>query len=312
MAEHKKFGAAKKLIVAGCLVERFREQILEQVPEVDAVVGTGEVERILEAVEGELRVLPARPPAFLYHDLTPRIVTTPKHAAYIKVAEGCDHPCTFCIIPELRGAFRSRRFESVVREAENLARAGAREITLIGQDTTSYGEDFGLRDGLAQLLEKLARIEDLVWVRFLYAYPNRVTQKLLDTIAAHPRLARYMDMPLQHASRNVLARMKRGSNGDAFLKLLERIRTTIPGVSLRTSFIVGFPGETEDDFKELCDFVKAANLDWMGVFEYSDVDNAESFALDKKVDAQTITGRRNRLMAIQRKISRTNLREIFL
>ena len=312
MAEHKKFGAAKKLIVAGCLVERIREQILEQVPEVDAVVGTGEVERILEAVEGELRVLPARPPAFLYHDLTPRIVTTPNHAAYIKIAEGCDHPCTFCIIPELRGAFRSRRFESVVREAENLARAGAREITLIGQDTTSYGEDFGLRDGLAQLLEKLARVEDLLWVRFLYAYPNRVTQKLLDTIAAHPRLAKYMDMPLQHASRSVLARMKRGSNGDAFLKLLERIRTTIPGVSLRTSFIVGFPGETEDDFKELCDFVKAANLDWMGVFEYSDVDNAESFALDKKVDAQTITGRRNRLMAIQRKISRTNLRKKYL
>jgi ribosomal protein S12 methylthiotransferase len=308
MAEHKKFGATKKLIVAGCLVERFRTQILEQVPEVDAVIGTGEVERIMEAVEGDLRVLPAQPPAFLYHDLTPRIVTTPKHAAYIKIAEGCDHPCTFCIIPQLRGKFRSRRFESVVREAENLAKSGAREITLIGQDTTSYGEDLGLRDGLAQLLEKLSHVEDLLWVRFLYAYPNRVTQKLLDTIAAHPRLAKYMDMPLQHASRNVLARMKRGSNGEAFLKLLERIRTTIPGVSLRTSFIVGFPGETEGDFKELCDFVKAANLDWMGVFEYSDVDNAGSHALDEKVDAKTISDRRNRLMAVQKKISRENLR----
>src|SRR5882762_1340123 len=312
MAEHKKFGAAKKLIVAGCLVERFRAQILEQVPEVDAVIGTGEVERIMEAVEGDLRVLPAQPPAFLYHDLTPRIVTTPKHAAYIKIAEGCDHPCTFCIIPQLRGAFRSRRFESVVREAENLARAGAREITLIGQDTTSYGEDLGLRDGLAQLLEKLAQTDGLLWVRFLYAYPNRVTQKLLDTIAAHPRLAKYMDMPLQHASRNVLARMKRGSNGDAFLKLLERIRTTIPGVSLRTSFIVGFPGETEADFEELCDFVRTANLDWMGVFEYSDVDNAGSYALDEKVDAETISDRRNRLMAIQKKISRENLRAKYL
>jgi len=308
MAEHKKFGAAKKLIVAGCLVERYREQVLEQVPEVDAVVGTGEVERILEAVHGDLRVLPAQPPTFLYHDFTPRIVTTPKHAAYIKIAEGCDHPCTFCIIPELRGRFRSRRFESVVREAENLAAAGAREITLIGQDTTSYGEDLGLRDGLAQLLAKLAQIEELLWVRFLYAYPNRVTQKLLDTIAAHPRLAKYVDMPLQHASRSVLARMKRGSNGDAFLNLLERMRKTIPGVSLRTSFIVGFPGETEQDFKELCDFVKAAKLDWMGVFEYSDVDNAESFALDEKVDAETTAGRRNRLMAIQKKISRENLR----
>jgi len=307
MAEHKKFGLAKKLIVAGCLVERFRAQILEQIPEVDAVVSTGEVERILEAVEGDLRVLPAAPPAFLYHDLTPRIVTTPRHAVYIKIAEGCDHPCTFCIIPQLRGAFRSRRFESVVREAENLAAAGAREITLIGQDTTSYGEDLGLRDGLAQLLERLAQVDELLWVRFLYAYPNRVTQKLLDTLAAHPRLAKYLDMPLQHASRNVLARMKRGSHGDAFLKLLERVRNTIPGVSLRTSFIVGFPGETEADFDELCDFVRAARIDWMGVFEYSDVDNAGSYALDEKVDAATITDRRNRLMAIQKKISRQNL-----
>jgi len=312
MAEHKRFGAAKKLIVAGCLVERFRAQILEQVPEVDAVVGTGEVERILEAVEGDLRVLPAQTPAFLYHDLTPRIVTTPKHAAYIKIAEGCDHPCTFCIIPELRGKFRSRRFESVVREAENLAKAGAREITLIGQDTTSYGEELGLRDGLAQLLEKLAQVDGLLWVRFLYAYPNRVTQKLLDTLAAHPRLAKYMDMPLQHASRNVLARMKRGSNGEAFLKLLERMRATIPGIALRTSFIVGFPGETERDFEELCDFVKAAKVDWMGVFEYSDVDNAESFALDRKVDAKTIADRRSRLMAIQKKISRENMRAKYL
>jgi ribosomal protein S12 methylthiotransferase len=308
MAEHKRFGAARKLIVAGCLVERYRDQILEQVPEVDAVVGTGEVERILEAVEGDLRVLPAEPPAFLYHDLTPRIVTTPKHAAYIKIAEGCDHPCSFCIIPQLRGKFRSRRFQSVVKEAENLAAAGAREVTLIGQDTTSYGEDLGLRNGLAQLLGKLAGVEDLLWVRFLYAYPNRVTQELLDTLAAHPRLAKYMDMPLQHASRNVLARMKRGSHGEAFLRLLERVRATIPGISVRTSFIVGFPGETDADFGELCDFVRAAHLDWMGVFEYSDVDNAGSFALDGKVDADTITERRNTLMALQKKISREKLR----
>jgi ribosomal protein S12 methylthiotransferase len=308
MAEHKKAGTAKKLIVAGCLVERYREQILQQVPEVDAVVGTGEVERILEAVEGDLRVLPAQAPAFLYHDLTPRVVTTPKHAAYIKIAEGCDHPCTFCIIPQLRGAFRSRRFESVVREAENLAAGGAREITLIGQDTTSYGEDLGLRDGLPQLLERLAQVEGLEWVRFLYAYPNRVTQKLLDAIAARPRLANYIDMPLQHSSRSVLARMKRGSNGDAFLKLLERMRLTIPGVAIRTSFIVGFPGETEADFQELCGFVRAAKLDWMGVFEYSDVDNAGSFPLDGKVDAATISERRDQLMAIQNKISREKLR----
>jgi ribosomal protein S12 methylthiotransferase len=308
MAEHKKFGSARKLIVAGCLVERYRDQILSEVPEVDAVVGTGEVERILEAVQGELRVLPAEPPAFLYHDRTPRILTTPKHAAYIKIAEGCDHPCSFCIIPQLRGRFRSRRFESVVREAEKLASAGTREITLIGQDTTSYGEDLGLADGLAQLLERLGAMEDLLWVRFLYAYPNRVTQKLLDTLAAHARVAKYMDMPLQHASRSVLARMKRGSHGEAFLKLLERIRATIPDVSLRTSFIVGFPGETESDFNELCDFVRAGQFDWMGVFEYSDVDSAGSFALEGKVDPAVATDRRNRLMAIQKKLSRERLR----
>jgi ribosomal protein S12 methylthiotransferase len=308
MAEHKKFGAAKRLIVAGCLVERYREQILEQVPEVDAVVGTGEVERILEAVEGQVKVLPAEPPHFLYHDLTPRIITTPKHQAYIKIAEGCDHPCSFCIIPQLRGVFRSRRFESVVREAENLAAAGTREVTLIGQDTTSYGEDLGLRDGLAQLLAKLSLVDQLLWVRFLYAYPNRVTQKLLDTIAAFPKLANYFDMPLQHASRNVLARMKRGSNGDAFLKLIERIRNTIPGVALRTSFIVGFPGETKQDFEELHQFVAAARIDWMGVFEYSDVDNAASYALGNKVEPEVIAERRIRLMALQRKISRDKLR----
>lgn len=312
MAEYKKFGAAKKLIVAGCLVERYRRQILEQIPEVDAVVGTGEIESILAAVEGELRfdagVAGRAAPSYLYHDLTPRILSTPTHAAYIKIAEGCDHPCTFCIIPQLRGAFRSRRFESVVREAESLASAGVREITLIGQDTTSYGEDLNLRDGLALLMERLAGVEGLQWVRFLYCYPNRVTQRLLDTIAAYPRLAKYMDMPLQHASRNVLARMKRGSNGDAFLQLLRRIRATIPGVSLRTSFIVGFPGETEADFRELCDFVSAAEFDWMGVFPYSDVDNASSFALDEKVGEETIKERQNRLMEIQQKISARKLK----
>src|ERR1700722_19743317 len=311
MAEHKKFGMAKKLIVAGCLVERFRNQILEQIPEVDAVVGTGEIENILAAVEGELRSDAANAtalPSYLYHDLTPRILSTPKHAAYIKIAEGCDHPCTFCIIPQLRGKFRSRRFESVVREAESLAAAGVREVTLIGQDTTSYGEDLGLRDGLPLLLEALAEVEGLQWVRFLYCYPNRVTQRLLDTIAAHPRIARYVDMGLQHAGRKVLARMKRGSSGDAFLQLLGRMRATIPGVALRTSFIVGFPGETDADFRELCDFVKAAEFDWMGVFPYSDVDNAPSFALESKVDEDTIKERQSRLMEIQQKISSRKLR----
>jgi ribosomal protein S12 methylthiotransferase len=314
MAEYKKFGRAQKLIVAGCMVERYRNQIREQIPEVDAVIGTGEVEQILTACEGEVSAganeadAASESPTYLYHDLTPRVLTTPRHTAYIKINEGCDHPCTFCVIPQLRGKFRSRRFESVVREAENLAAAGVREISLIGQDTTYYGEDLGLRDGLPTLLERLARIEDLHWVRFLYCYPNRVTQKLLDTIAAHPRLAKYLDIPLQHASRSVLARMKRGSNADAFLKMLERIRKTIPGVSIRTSFIVGFPGETDADFGELRDFVRAAEFDWMGVFSYSDEDAAKSFSLDTKIDAKTIVRRRNELMSIQKKISARKLR----
>jgi ribosomal protein S12 methylthiotransferase len=310
MAEYKKFGRARKLIVAGCLVERYRDQIREQIPEVDAVIGTGEVEQILRACTEEVArdAKRASPPSYLYHDLTPRILATPRHTAYIKINEGCDHPCSFCIIPQLRGKFRSRRFESVVREAGSLAAAGVREINLIGQDTTYYGEDLGLSDGLPTLLARLAHIEDLHWIRFLYCYPNRITPKLLDTIAAHQRLAKYLDIPLQHASRSVLARMRRGSHGDAFLKMLETIRRAIPGVSIRTSFITGFPGETEREFRELCDFVRAAEFDWMGVFAYSDEDAARSFQLGGKVDAQTIARRRDLLMSIQRKISRRKLR----
>jgi ribosomal protein S12 methylthiotransferase len=313
MAEHKKFGRAQKLIVAGCLVERYRQEIREQIPEVDAVIGTGEVEKILEACNGaafagENTESSGEAPTFLYHDLTPRMLATPHHTAYLKINEGCDHPCSFCIIPQLRGRFRSRRFESVVREARNLAAGGVGEINLIGQDTTFYGEDLGIRDGLPLLLEELAKIEELSWIRFLYCYPNRITTKLLETIARHERLVKYLDIPLQHASRSVLARMKRGSHADAFLKMLERIRRTIPGVSLRTSFIVGFPGETKDDFRVLCDFVREAKFDWMGVFAYSDEETAKSFACEGKVDAETIARRRDELMAIQQKISRQKLR----
>lgn len=312
MAEQKKFGRAKRLVVAGCLVERYRREILEQIPEVDAVIGTGEVERVLEAVRGEITAAdaaaPAAPPDYLYHDATPRLLSTPRHTAYIKINEGCDHPCSFCIIPQLRGRFRSRRFASVVREAASLAAQGVREVTLVGQDTTAYGEDLGLADGLAVLLERLAGVEELAWVRFLYCYPNRITPRLLETIAAHPRLVKYLDIPLQHASRSVLARMKRGSNAEAFLRLLERIRRTIPGVALRSSFIVGFPGETERDFRELVDFVRAAEFDWLGVFEYSDEAAAASHALDGKVDRETIRRRRHELMTAQRRISLARLR----
>jgi ribosomal protein S12 methylthiotransferase len=336
MAQHKTEGRAKRLVVAGCLVERFRNDIQKNIPQVDGVVGTGELENVLQAAglpskpspgnspfvilggraEGDAREAAGRfsreswrgavadLPNYLYDEDTPRVLATPKHTAYIKIAEGCDHPCTFCIIPQLRGKFRSRRFESVVAEAERLAKSGVREITLIGQDTTCYGEDFGLKDGLALLLEKLAQIEDLRWVRFLYAYPNKITGKLLETIASHEKICSYVDVPLQHASPNVLKLMKRGAGSDIFLKSIEKMRATIPNVTLRSSFIVGFPGETEQDFEELCQFVKAAKFDWLGAFSYSDQDGAKAYGLDEKVPVKEIERRRKKLMSIQKQISR--------
>ncbi len=337
MAQQKAQGRAKKLVVAGCLVERYRNEIQNNMPEVDAVVGTGELHKILSAagIEAEsgpqpsspLVVLGSRPegdrressgrfsregwdgaiadlPNYLYDEKTPRVLATPKYSAYIKVAEGCDHPCSFCIIPQLRGKFRSRRFESVIAEAKRLASAGVLEITLIGQDTTCYGEDLGLKDGLALLLEKLAGIEELHWVRFLYAYPNKITGRLLETIAGHEKICSYIDVPLQHASPAVLKSMKRGGGTDIFLKAVDKIRHSIPNVTLRSSFIVGFPGETERNFEQLCDLVREAQFDWMGVFGYSDQEGAASFALDAKLDASEIEHRQRKLMQMQKSISR--------
>lgn len=311
MAEYKRTGKAQRLVVAGCLVERYRDDIRQNMREVDAVLGTNELAKITALCEG---LTPKENPLepYLYHDLTARVFTTPKHSAYIKIAEGCDHPCTFCVIPQYRGNFRSRRFESVINEATRMFAMGVREVNLIGQDTTCYGEDLNLKDGLAQLLARLAEIptEQPKWVRFLYAYPNRVTQKLLDTIAEHESLVKYIDMPLQHASANVLKRMKRGANGDIFLKQLEKARRTIPGIAIRTSMIVGFPGETDDDFEELCGFVKAAQFDRLGVFSYSDEETSKSFALDGKVDQRTIYNRKRKLMAVQRRISKAKNGEL--
>lgn len=311
MAEFKKTGRARKLIVAGCMVERYRGDIQKQLPEVDALIGTNELEKVVALCEDSGDSGTAVEP-YLYHDLTPRVLSTPRHYAYIKISEGCDHPCTFCVIPQYRGANRSRRFESVIAEATRMFGQAIREINLIGQDTTAYGEDLGLKDGLSHLLARLSEIEtpQEKWIRFLYAYPNRVSQKLLDTIAGHASITKYIDMPLQHASASVLKRMKRGANGDIFLKLIEKIRRTIPSVTVRTSFIVGFPGETEKDFQELCDFVKAAEFDRVGVFSYSDEDTSASYLLDNKVDARSIYNRKRRLMSLQRKISRARNRKL--
>jgi ribosomal protein S12 methylthiotransferase len=339
MARYKTDGRARKLVVAGCLVERFRDEIRKNIPEVDAVVGTGELDKIVgvsgiatapaanspfkiltSRAEGEARAAQGRfsreswdgaiadLPNYLYDEETPRVLATPGYTAYIKIAEGCDHPCSFCIIPQIRGKFRSRRFESVIAEAERLARSGVREITLIGQDTTCYGEDFDLKDGLALLLEKLARIEDLRWIRFLYAYPNKISGRLLETIAANEKICSYIDVPLQHASASVLKRMKRGGGAEVFLRSIEKMRRTIPDVTLRTSFIVGFPGETEKEFEELCDFVREAEFDWMGCFGYSDQEGAGAFSLDDKISPREIERRRKGLMQVQRRISRQRRR----
>lgn len=348
MARLKTDGSAKRLVVAGCMVERYRDEIQNNIPEVDAVVGTGELENILTAAgiapaacvsnnaaqispfriltsaeaaiaqraEGEHRERQGRfsregwdgaiasLPNYLYNEHTPRLRTTARTSAYIKIAEGCDHPCGFCIIPQLRGKFRSRRFESVIAEAERLVTEGVQEITLIGQDTTCYGEDFGMKEGLAQLLNALAGIEGLRWIRFLYAYPNKITQRLLDTMAQHDSICKYLDVPLQHAAPNVLKRMKRGGGSDIFLKMIARARATMPEIALRTSFIAGFPGETEADFALLQDFVQEARFDWMGVFEYSDEEGSGAYHLDGKLRQRTISARQRKLMRQQLQISR--------
>jgi ribosomal protein S12 methylthiotransferase len=357
MAKYKTAGSAKKLIVAGCLVERYRDEIRKSIPEVDAVVGTGELDSILQAAgiapaqsappspfniltgkaaetrpgkesqagthkheaarpEGDARERQGRfsreewqgaahlLPTYLYDEATPRFLTTPKSSAYIKIAEGCDHPCTFCVIPNLRGKFRSRRFESVVAEAQQLVARGVEEITLIGQDTTCYGEDLGLKDGLATLLDALARIEGLRWLRFLYAYPNRITGKLLETIARHDNICKYLDVPLQHASPSVLKTMKRGAGADIFLKTIEKVRAAVPGIALRTSFIVGFPGESLRDVEILEEFISEARFDWLGVFSYSDEEGSQAHALDAKLPKRAIEARRRRVMKLQQKISR--------
>ncbi len=376
-------GRVQTLIVAGCLVERYRDEIRRNLPEVDAVVGTGELEAILAAAglarpepatpslvhitgfsgqaivhraaestfsapsahssphppptstshevgasrAGGLAVTPSRPegdlreqqgrftraawdgatavlPSYLYSDETPRRIATGTTSAYIKIAEGCDHPCTFCVIPNLRGKFRSRRLESVVLEAERLVASGVREITLIGQDTTCYGEDLGLRDGLALLLDRLARIDGLTWLRFLYTYPNRITTRLLETMARHANICPYLDVPLQHAAPSVLKQMRRGGGPEIFLRTIEKARSIVPDLVLRTGFIVGFPGETEEDFATLKQFVRDARFDWLGVFSYSDEEGAKAFDYAEKIPRRTTEARRRSLMKLQQGISK--------
>ncbi len=309
MAEHKKNGRCKKLIVAGCLVERYRNELQREIPEVDAVIGTNEVPLIVRALAG--KPTPKTTGRFyLYDHTTPRLLATPRHSAYIKISEGCDHTCSFCIIPRLRGPHRSRTIDSILSEAEQLAASGAREINLIAQDSTRYGADIGLKDGLARLLAALAAVRGIEWIRFLYAYPNTFSDSVLEVMAGEPKVCKYVDIPLQHASARMLAAMRRGGSSKSLATLIEKIRKQVPGVALRTTMIVGFPGETEQDFRELLGFCRSMEFDRLGVFTYSDEEGTAAFMLGPKVPEKNKQARRDRLMRQQAEISRRRNREL--
>ena len=342
MAQQKRAGNCARLVVTGCLAERYRDELKKEIPEIDALLGTGEVEGIVAAIGsavGDRRsavgsapaasdgAMPLRfftngsepsrtptaesrtpdLPTYLYDADTPRLLTTPGHYAYVKIAEGCDYTCAFCIIPTLRGEYRSRTVDSIVREAEALAARGVRELLLISQDTTFFGIDRGERGALASLLRRLNAIDGLAWIRLLYLYPTTITDDVLDAMAECDKVCRYIDLPLQHASADVLKRMRRPGNRRVYDRLLGRIRDRVPGVTLRTTLIVGFPGETDQDFAELDGFVADTGFDHVGVFTYSHEEGTRAHALADDVPAAVKKRRRNALMARQKKIVQKRL-----
>jgi ribosomal protein S12 methylthiotransferase len=348
MAQHKKDGACTRLIVTGCLAERYRDELKAQIPEIDAVLGTGEVPDIVKAIGDQgsgLRAegtghraegaspltffrasgtpalsalapstlapgTPARSttPSYIYDADTPRVSATPKHYAYVKIAEGCDYKCAFCIIPTLRGAYRSRPAGSIVHEARMLAARGVKELLLISQDTTFYGIDRQERGALARLLRELNAVEGLEWIRLLYLYPTTIDDDTLAAMAQCEKVCRYIDLPLQHASNPVLKRMKRPGTRQKYDVLLNRIRAAVPGVSFRTTFIVGFPGETQADVDELLDFITTHPFDHVGVFTYSHEEGTSAFGLADDVPARTKTARRNQVMRLQKRLAQKRQR----
>lgn len=310
-ARLKTDGKAQRLVVAGCLVERYRDELHTEMPEVDAFIGTSQINDILSVCDPQtnIRSLPVVPlgnqsSTYLYDESTPRVLATPGHYAFIKIAEGCDRPCAFCFIPQMRGHFRSRRFGSVVAEAQQLAEEGVKELILVAQDSSRYGEDLGKPDALAHLLRELSHTEGIEWVRVMYTYPTHISDGFLDVLADEPKAVRYLDMPLQHASQNVLKLMKRGGNRASLERLIKRVRQRVPGIGVRTTFITGFPGETDDDFEELLTFVRNVEFDRVGVFTYSDEEGTAAYGLPDKVDPKIATQRRTRLMKEQSRISR--------
>jgi ribosomal protein S12 methylthiotransferase len=304
-------GHAKRVIVAGCLVERYRDELKAAIPEVDAFIGTNQINDILKVSDPttNTRSLPVIPlgkqsATYLYDESTPRVLATPSHYAFIKIAEGCDRPCTLCFIPQMRGHFRSRRFGSIVAEAQQLAEEGIKELILVAQDSSRYGEDLGKTNALAQLLRELSRTDGIEWVRVMYTYPTHISDAFLDVLASESKAVKYLDLPLQHASQNVLKLMKRGGNRASLERLIQKVRERVPGIAVRTTFITGFPGETEEDFEELLQFVKNVEFDRVGVFTYSDEEGTPAFDLPDKVPAKVAKQRRGRLMKEQLRISK--------
>ncbi len=315
MAELKTQGNCKKLVVAGCLAERYRGEIQKEIPEIDFIFGPDELGRVLEAVQlDSSAAVPAVSIDALYTSTEvptiPRILTTPSYLAYLKISEGCDHVCTFCAIPSFRGRFRSRSVADLVAESQRLADQGVRELVIVSQDTMAYGTDIGLRNGITMLLRELSKIDGFEWIRFLYCYPNMISDELVRLVAEEDRLCKYFDIPYQHASRRVLERMKRGGHRGMYERQIEGVRRLMPEAGFRTSFIVGFPGETDGDFDEICTFVRNVRFDNVGVFLYSDEEGTGAFSLDDKVQRRVAVQRRNRLMREQAKISKAKLKSM--
>ncbi|MEK7284189.1 MAG: 30S ribosomal protein S12 methylthiotransferase RimO [Acidobacteriota bacterium] len=306
MAGHKKTGRCRRLVVAGCMVQRNHDELRRALPEIDALVGLNDIERIAEAcaLEAGARFEPSRERAtYLYTHASPRLLATPRHTAYVKISEGCDHTCSFCAIPSFRGLQRSRSVASIVEEARALAAAGVVEINLIAQDTTDYGRDLADGTSAAGLLRALDEVEGIRWFRVLYAYPNRITPEFVAALASAGRVARYLDVPLQHADATMLKAMRRGGSAATHMKLVETLRREVPGIALRTTFIVGFPGETEEQFQTLCAFVRDAEFDHVGVFTYSVEKGTEAAGLPDDVPAGAKEERRLALMSVQERVA---------
>jgi len=310
-ARLKTDGVATRLVVAGCLVERYRDELKAAMPEVDAFIGTSQINDILTVCDPRtnVRALPVvslgnQSATYLYDESTPRVLATPGHYAFIKIAEGCDRPCAFCFIPQMRGHFRSRRFGSIVAEAHQLAEEGIRELILVAQDSSRYGEDLGKEDALAHLLRELSHTQGIEWVRVMYTYPTHISDEFLEVLATEPKAVKYLDMPLQHASQNVLRLMKRGGNRASLERLIQRVRQRVPGIGVRTTFITGFPGETDADFEELLAFVRNVEFDRVGVFTYSDEEGTAASDLPDKVEPRIAERRRKQIMKEQARISK--------